>query len=92
MPDVYTPGTEVAWNSQAHGVWRLKQGIVEAHIPAGESAYEALRRLKICVPRSRIRIGSDVSSHDRYLVVVPDSKGRPWVYAPRAAAVALVVK
>lgn len=79
-------GTVVRWSSQAHGVWKEKQGLIEAFVPAG-------RPIPACwswpegIPISRFRFGQDESSYDRYVVKVTDERGKVWFYAPLASVV-----
>ena len=74
-PWKFAPGDEVRWESQSAGRRKLKVGRVAACVEAGADAYEA-------TSGSRGALGSQRSTHDRYVVRV----GSRW-YAPLRSVV-----
>lgn len=77
-------GTQVTWESQSQGSWKVKSGRVIGYIPAGADPFELYPQLKEA-RRSHIKF-SRVSASPRYLVAVPRG-GRSTAtdyYAPLA--------
>lgn len=70
---IIAPGTQVSWESQAHGNVKRKEGTVIAYIPPNVDALDALFSLRpeaLLLPYSRRKIQPQ-SIHPRYLVEVP---------------------
>lgn len=68
-------GDTASWISQSAGKRERKTGPVRAIVYAGDSIRMVLRRLKIDVPRNRVRAETDISPYDRYLVEVASERG-----------------
>src|SRR5688572_23148055 len=68
-------GDTASWVSQSAGKRERKKGSVRAIVYAGDNVRMVLRRLKIDVPRNRVRAETDISPYDRYLVEVAAERG-----------------
>jgi len=79
-------GTEVMWNSQAQGYWKVKKGTVIAFVPAGDHIKDYFDPAQVGAKKSHIKFDYQISPNDRYIVAVPAGKDGQIThyYAPPA--------
>lgn len=86
MSNRFAIGTEVMWNSQSQGYWKVKKGTVIAFVPAGAHPKDYFDPAQVGAKKSHIKFDYRPSVNDRYIVAVPAGKDEQIVhyYAPPA--------